>query len=209
MTCCKDRIVIFGAGGFGREVYHLLSCFGEEKIIGFIAPKSKNSTSHLSIPILGDYRELDHIVKEDQIDSFIVAIGDTQIRKTCFERAISLNLKPVQLIHPSSVIFSEIKNLGCILYPNTTIMNDCEIGKGVLINCNASLGHNAVVGDFCNLNPGSRLAGNITIGSGTTIGIGAVVRENITIGKEVMVGAGSVVVKDIPDKKTVYGNPAK
>jgi len=209
MICCKDRIVIFGAGGFALEIYHLLSCFGSGKIIGFIAPNSKNRTSHLSIPILGDDSELDHVVKKNQIDSFIIAIGDTQNRKTCFKRAISLNLKPIEMIHPSSVIFSKIKNLGSIFYPNTTIMNDCEIGKCVLINCNASLGHNVVVGDFCNLNPGARLAGNITIGSGTTIGIGAVVRENITIGKDVMVGAGSVVVKDIPDNKTVYGNPAK
>ena len=47
------------------------------------------------------------------------------------------------------------------------------------------------------------------VNEGASIGSGSTILSGVSIGKNVLIGAGSVVTKDIPDGKTVYGNPAK
>ena len=88
-------------------------------------------------------------------------------------------------------------------------MTGCKFGKGVLINSNASIGHDTIVHDFCNINPGVSLAGNILIEECVTIGIGAVVKEGLKIGKNSFIGAGSNVLHDVPENTIAYGNPAR
>ena len=47
------------------------------------------------------------------------------------------------------------------------------------------------------------------MGDGTWIGAGATVSNNVAICGECMIGAGVVVVKDIQEKGTYVGCPAK
>ena len=44
---------------------------------------------------------------------------------------------------------------------------------------------------------------------GSSIGAGAIILPGVTIGAGAMVGAGAVVTRDVPEKVTVIGNPAK
>jgi UDP-2-acetamido-3-amino-2,3-dideoxy-glucuronate N-acetyltransferase len=44
---------------------------------------------------------------------------------------------------------------------------------------------------------------------GASIGSGATILGGITIGEHAIIGAGSVVTKDVPDRATVAGNPAR
>lgn len=204
--------MIFGSGGFAREVYYLCQNSGIREVIGFISPKyeeEKNKDKLLPKALLGKDDDLSFLIDTYRIDTFISAIGHPETRHNLFEYASGFHLCPKNIVHPSSVILTEIDDIGCVIYPNVTIMNDCSLGKGVLLNSNSSIGHDTNIGDFCNINPGANIAGKVVIGAGTTIGIGTVVRENIKIGQNVIIGAGSVVVKDIQDNQVVYGNPAR
>ena len=44
---------------------------------------------------------------------------------------------------------------------------------------------------------------------GASIGSGVTLLGGVTIGEEAIVGAGSVVTRDVPDRTTVAGNPAR
>src|SRR5437867_911703 len=48
-----------------------------------------------------------------------------------------------------------------------------------------------------------------TVKRGASVGSGATILCGITIGERATVGAGSVVTKDVPDRATVAGNPAR
>jgi sugar O-acyltransferase (sialic acid O-acetyltransferase NeuD family) len=204
----KERIVIVGAGGFGREVLQLLDC--KRYIpVGFIDPDA-DSRSKLPLPVLGDDTLICELRKRGIASCACVAIGDHKRREILSHLAVQYGLKLPPIIHENAVVLTDyLIGDGTIIYPNVVVMNDCRIGKGVLMNAGVTLGHDVEIGDFSNVNPGAHLAGRVRIGKHVFIGIGASIIENLIIGDESVVGAGSVVISDVSPKTTMYGVPAK
>ena len=56
---------------------------------------------------------------------------------------------------------------------------------------------------------GAKLAVNVHVGRKTWVGIGATVKNNVSVCEDCMIGAGAVVIKDIVEKGTYIGVPAK
>ena len=79
------------------------------------------------------------------------------------------------------------------------------------------IGGTAIIGDDCLLYQGVTLGmtgkhggkRHPTLGDRVMVGANAVVLGNIHVGDDVKVGAGAVVVRDIPEKCTAVGSPAK
>ncbi|MBN2772886.1 MAG: acetyltransferase, partial [Prolixibacteraceae bacterium] len=84
-----------------------------------------------------------------------------------------------------------------------------EIGFGVNIGRNCSIGHHNKLGDFCSVHLGSNIAGHVEIGEGTTIGPGTTIFSKTRIGANTLIGGGSVVTKDIPSNVLAFGNPCQ
>ncbi len=101
----------------------------------------------------------------------------------------------------------------CITYPiicpgaQTTV--NVTFGSCVIVNLNATIGHDCVIGDFATISPGANISGNVTLGKRCYIGTGAAIIEGVTICDDVVIGAGAVVVKDITEPGTYVGVPAK
>jgi acetyltransferase-like isoleucine patch superfamily enzyme len=57
--------------------------------------------------------------------------------------------------------------------------------------------------------PGARLAGNVTVGEGALVGIGSCAVPGVSIGAWSVVGAGAAVTKDVAERATVGGVPAR
>ena len=107
---------------------------------------------------------------------------------------------------------------------NVEIGSNCKISshtfvcEGVKIEENVFIGHNvtfindknpAAVNDEGSLkNENDWILEKTIIKKGVSIGSGSTILCGIEIGENATIGAGSVVTKDIPEKRTAYGNPA-
>jgi acetyltransferase EpsM len=69
--------------------------------------------------------------------------------------------------------------------------------------------HDCVLGRFVHLSPNSALGGGVRIGDRTHVGLGAVILPGVSVGVDVRVGAGAAVTRDVPDRETVVGIPAR
>ena len=202
----REKIAIIGAGGFGREIYHILFERGHE-VVGFI--DNQALIDGLPVAVIGNDDEIQMLMDNFDFNSFFVAIGDISKRRKIVQLLHDLTPNYPEILHPTALIYSSDIGNGTVIYPKSVVMNDCRIGSYTLVNSGVTIGHDVTIGDFCNINPGVNLAGRVSVGSGSMIGIGACVRENVSIGNNVVIGAGSVVLNDIPDGVTAYGIPAR
>lgn len=204
------RVVIIGAGGFGREIVSFLKFDKEYKIEGFVDADTSLSGKIIDdILVLGTDQELEKIKKDGVLCAF-VAIGNSEIRASVYEKVKSLGFEIINVVHPSSIIASDVSmGNGNIIYPNVTINTGVIIGNSALINSNVSVGHDVKIGNFTNINSGVNIAGRVTIRDLSFLGIGCSVLENIVIGSKVIVGGGALVCKDVADELIVVGVPAK
>jgi sugar O-acyltransferase (sialic acid O-acetyltransferase NeuD family) len=205
-----NEIVIFGAGGLGREVLELIKVVNNKKpswnLVGFYDDTLIVGTVVNGVVVLGGIEDL----IKSRVKNVVVAIGDPVGRASVFNKLSSEKLFP-SLIHPS-VTHSETNvsiGPGCIIAANVFLSVNISIGKGTLLNVGCSIGHDVEIGNFCTINPGARVSGTVKLGNLVFIGVGAVLNNNITIVDEVKIGAGAVVLKSVDKKSTLFGNPAR
>jgi acetyltransferase-like isoleucine patch superfamily enzyme len=115
-----------------------------------------------------------------------------------------------RLVHASAVVARSAGiGEGSFINAGVVIAGAVQLGRQVVVNRSASIGHHVAAADFVSFGPGSLCAGEVSIGRGSVIGAGAVIHPQVRIGANAVVAAGAVVRKSIPDRCTVAGHPAK
>lgn len=193
-----NRLVIVGASGHGKVIADIALKCGYEDIVFLDDDESIKECA--GFPVIGQTEQVTKIDGDK-----VVAIGNAEIREK-----IQNKIKTVTLIHPDAVISRRVEiGEGTVVMAGAVINSDVKIGKGCIINTCASVDHDCVIGDFVHVSVGVHIAGTCEIGNRTWIGIGSVVSNNINICKDCVIGAGAVVIKDLEEKGTYVGGPAR
>jgi sugar O-acyltransferase (sialic acid O-acetyltransferase NeuD family) len=205
-----QRIIIVGAGGFGREVLHWATdAWPEhrEKIAGFLSNdptvlEGKNCL--LSIisspedfePSPGDY--------------FVLAIGIPGARRTVTEGLLARGCRFLTLIHPTAIVAPTASiHEGAVVCPYAIVSDAVKVSRFALLNYHTSLGHDASVGDFSVLSPYATLGGAAMVADDGFLGLHASIVPARSIGRRSQVSANSSVMHDVPGDSLVYGVPGK
>jgi sugar O-acyltransferase (sialic acid O-acetyltransferase NeuD family) len=206
-----ERLVIVGAGGFGREVFSMIREINQVRqtweVIGFLDdnPASLDGFSHYP-PVLGPiehYRDL-------QSARATCAVGSPKARKQIAERLDGQGARWATITHPTVRIgVGSTVAAGCILCARSSVTVDVRVGNHVHINCVAGAGHDVQIGDFCTLSAHVDVCGKAVLEEGVLAGSHAVVLPNVRIGAWATLGAGSVAIRNVAPGKTVFGVPAK
>lgn len=208
-----QKVVIIGAGGFGREVLDVLEAINQAEpqydILGFVTEPSYQKPGVLihDKPVVGHFDWLEenkHDVKA------ICAVGAPAARLRLTRQAEQMGVQFFSAVHPRAILTRWVTmGAGSIITAGCILTNNITIGKHVHLNLDCTVGHDAVIEDCVTVSPGVHISGNDRLEVGCFIGTGANLIEGKTIGQWSVVGAGSVVVKDIPPNTTAVGNPAK
>ncbi len=209
----KKKIVLIGAGGFGREVAEIIEDLNEREekyeLLGFLDDGKQFDKGSLinGYPWLGNADwALTH--KEDIV--FNCTIGDASTKAKVQRRLMAENVTFESIIAPDAGIsgHSEI-GPGCVLYWHAGVSVNCRLGAGVLLNSSVKVGHDTVIGSFTSIMTGTDISGNCTIGEEVDIGGHAFIIPGRKIGDHARIAAGSIVFSNVRAGTTVLGNPAK
>lgn len=203
-------IVIWGAGGQGRELLDLCERLGRD-VIGFLDDRPEMRGQVVDgVPVLG---ALEHDLNVSTVDVEIACagVGDPTLKSSFRQRigARGYNV-PEPLIDPS-VIISRRNTLavGAVVFAGVTMTVNISVGECAIIGRSATIGHDTSVGDYATVAPGAVLSGNVIVGEGAFVGTNAAVREKISIGPWAAVGGGAFVTRHVPAHTLVVGVPAQ
>jgi sugar O-acyltransferase (sialic acid O-acetyltransferase NeuD family) len=205
-------MIIVGAKGFAKELLVVFDQLGNTKNIVFFDNISEKLDGKLfeKFPILNNEIEVrKHFAEFD--NNFSLGVGNPLIRKSLSELFIKWGGTLKSVISPAANIgnYNNIIGDGTCIMTGTVITNDVLIGEGSLINLNCTIGHDSQIGSYSELCPGVHISGNSKIGELCFIGTGAVILPGVEVGNMARIGAGAVVSRNVGEKQTVKGIPAK
>lgn len=204
------RILIVGAGGFGREVLHWARAAWPDqaaRIAGFLsADPATSSRKDCSLPVIADPA----VFEPEPGDALVLAIGIPAVRRVVAEDLLARRGEFLTLIHPSAIVCdSATIGSGSILCPGAIVSDSARLGRFCLLNYHASLAHDSSAGDFAVLSPYATLAGGAHVAADVFLGIHASVGPGVSVGRSSKIAANSCVLADAPANVLVAGVPGR
>lgn len=207
----KD-LVIFGTGGFAREVHQLALDLDADgagwNVLGFLDGSAERHGASLhELPVLGDETWL---AGRPEV-WVVVAIGSTPAKRRVVQSLERVGCgRFATLVHPRAWVGRGVAvGEGASICAGTLITTDIRVGRHAILNLDCTVGHDADLGDFVTVAPSVNISGAVHVGEGCDLGTGSTVIQGIRIGHWSVVGAGAVVVRDLPPNVTAVGVPAK
>jgi len=206
-----QKVAIYGAGGFAREVAWLAES-SDLDVVCFIDddPHQRGKTLN-GIPVMG----LEDAKGRYPDASLVVAVGSPQVRERMAKKAADWGFSFATIIHPrvERSRWIEVGD-GSVIAAGNILTTNIRLGKHVQINLDCTIGHDVVMEDYVTLAPGVHVSGWVRLGKRVYVGTGAVIINGtkeapLVIGDDAVIGAGAVVTKSVPTGVTVVGVPAR
>ncbi|MGV7105382.1 acetyltransferase [Flavobacterium sp. U410] len=210
-----EKIVIIGAGGFGREVKTVIDTINDKQpnevyqFIGFFDDGFEKGKIINGFPVLGGIEDLNNFSEPLHV---VVAIGDPLVKRKIIKNIKNNSkLSYPNIIHPSVLISNDDVKIGMgnIICGGTIITCNIEIKDFVILNLMCTVGHDTKINSYSSFMPSVNISGEVLIEEAVYVGTGTKIINQLTIGQNTIVGAGAVVAKSLPENCTAVGIPAK
>lgn len=206
------KIVLFGAGGLGKEVANMIREINKWQptydLLGFLVEEKyfRPNIYVNDLPIIGDEQWL--LRNKDVLCCCTIADVYQKARIQDYLSTQGIKFETIKDVTAYIAPYSNIGE-GCIIYPYVMISSNVTIEQGVLLNSYVTVGHDVSIGKHTTVQPGTGISGNVKIGTKVSIGGHAFIVPGKKIGDEAVVAAGSIVFSNVKPHTTVLGNPAK
>ena len=204
------KLLIVGAGGFGRELYAWAgqhpACGREWELAGFLDDKAS------ALAPFGDFAPVlplaGHRPSGDTL--YLCGVGMPALKEKLVTPLLAAGAEFLTFVHPQALVGARVKlGKGVVLCPGAVVSVDIDLGDFVMVNLNCTIGHDASLGPWTSLSAQCDITGHVRIADRVFMGSRASVIPGKSVGSRAVVGAGAVVVTDVPADVTVVGIPAR
>ena len=158
------RLIILGAGGYGRTVADVAEQLGYTTIVLDDADSVHPLSSFQSYI--------------DSSTSFIPAFGNNAFRMEWVNRIEENGGQLTTLIHPKAYVSpTAVINPGTVILPHAIVNTDVVVGKGCIINLGAIVDHGCILEEGVHIAPGAIVKGEKRIERLNKIEAGEVVER--------------------------------
>lgn len=198
-------VLIIGGGGHARVVYRMCEELGWN-VLGFVAQEHQSYCEEKRV-----FSNDEDVFRFSPMEVVLAnGIGDIAIRKKVFEKFVAAGFSFPVLIHPKSIVASDVRLLGgAQVMAGAVVQAGAVIDENVILNTSCSVDHDSVVGRHSHIAPGAVLCGGVQVGEETFVGARSVLVPNIRVARASFVGAGSVVTRSFENSSKLLGNPAR
>ena len=196
------KYVVFGSGGFAKEVIGYIESDGHE-IEAVVSTQPFNCSSYIKkYPVMSELKQGDF-----PNSKFILAVGDIDVKKVIVSKNED---RWANFIH-SSCHVSEHSQMGKgnVLCPFVNLGGDVIVGDFVTFNSHVFVTHDNVIGNYVTFSPFCGTMGYCNIGDECFFGTASFCIPKVTLGNNIKVSAGSMVRHSYSEECVLLGNPAK
>ncbi len=171
------KLLIVGAGGFGREVEiwatDVASIRADWHLIGFLDDNSNALVGKRSrLRVLGSVS--DFVPTDDTL--LVIAVGSPAIRRELHLELSARGARFANVIHPTAVVARNAElGTGIVLAPYSVVSSDTRLGDSVVLNFHALVQHDAVLGSWSQLNSHADVGGFAILGEEVLVGTHGVI----------------------------------
>ena len=208
-----QKIAIYGAGGFGKEIYCLIEEINRQEavweFVGYYDDGKAVGEDIYHGQVLGGMDALNAVSSSLAV---VFAIGNPKIIAKLASAVNNRHIYFPNLIAPDfRVLDGETFSIGKgnLVFSKCTVSCLVELGDFNVLNSLIGIGHESKIGNYNVFMPGTRISGDVHIGNSNLFGIYSVVLPGVSIGHETVIGASSVVMNNTKDNSTYIGNPAR
>ena len=142
------RLMILGAGGYGKTIADVAAQLGCYERIGFL---DDNSTDGC---VLG--KCMDYLGFADGHTAFYPAFGNNGVRMQWLSRLLEAELSVPTLVHPRAYVSPTASlGVGTMVLPMAVVNTGVTVEKGCIINIGTLIDHDSVIGEGTHLAPGA------------------------------------------------------
>ena len=205
------RIILVGAGGFGRE----LLCWALDahragnfpKVSGFL-DANPNALNEFNYGI-NWIESIDKFVPVPG-DQLLLGIADPATKRNIATLLLGRGAHFVTLRHPTAIVASSATlGQGVVLCPYSVVSADAVVGDFVTINAHSTIGHDASVGSYSTLSAHVDITGGVQVGENSFFGTSAAIVPRVKIGQNAKIGAGALIIRSVASESVMYAMPAK
>ena len=162
------KLLILGAGGYGKTIADLASQLGCYEKIAFLDDGREGEN------ILGKCKDYSAVSRN--FDEVYPAFGNNEFRMRWMNTLLTEGISVPTLVHPRAYVSPTAKlGTGTMVLPMAVVNTGVTVGNGCIINIGTLIDHDTVVEDGVHLAPGAivkaenRITARIKIDSGEVV----------------------------------------